>query len=196
MPIRVTWARARAQGACTAHSCSQIPLPPVHSAHACSTPHILVPLSHPPSPLSPLSSCLSPFPCHLFPPPSPVPSLPFLSSPPRRPPFSPSLPPPPFTAQGTLPCVSAQGATILAGGARVATAPDGNGGVYTALAASGALRAMAQRGVRYVHAFSIDNALARPGDAAFVGACVGAGAQCGAQCIWKRDAGTGGLVVP
>ncbi|KAG5175165.1 nucleotide-diphospho-sugar transferase [Tribonema minus] len=75
--------------------------------------------------------------------------------------------------RGTLPCVSAQGAMLLAGGARVAAAPDGNGG----------------RGVRYVHAFTVDNALARPGDAAFVGACSRAWAACGAQCVWKRDAG-------
>ena len=47
---------------------------------------------------------------------------------------------------------------------RVCVAPDGNGGIYRALALSGALADMERRGIKYVHVGSVDNALTRPAD--------------------------------
>jgi len=44
---------------------------------------------------------------------------------------------------------------------------------------------MKRRGVKYVHAFAIDNALVRPADPVFVGYCVSRGADCGNKVVWN-----------
>ena len=87
-----------------------------------------------------------------------------------------------FFRQGTMPCVTEEGKVILgpkgqredgtALGGGIAASPDGNGGLYSALVASGALDRMERRGTEFVDVVCVDNALARPGDPAFVGACV------------------------
>lgn len=88
--------------------------------------------------------------------------------------------------QGTLPCLTEDGGKlILEGPGKLAMAPDGNGGIYPSLKASGALDDMSRRGVKYLHAFSIDNALVRPADPAFVGYCVTNKADCGNKVVWK-----------
>lgn len=58
-------------------------------------------------------------------------------------------------------------------------APDGNGGVYMALRASGALADMAAHGVEAVDCYCVDNALVRLGDPLFVGYCHERGIECG-----------------
>ena len=67
----------------------------------------------------------------------------------------------------------------------VATAPDGNGGLYAALHAKGCLDDMRRRGVRHVYAFCVDNALVQVGDPAYVGFCAERGADAGAKVISK-----------
>lgn len=67
----------------------------------------------------------------------------------------------------------------------MATAPDGNGGIYRALFESGALADMQRHGVECVHASSVDNALVLPADPAFVGYCRAEGADCGAKVCAK-----------
>ena len=94
-----------------------------------------------------------------------------------------------FFAQGTLPCMTEDGAFILESKCRVATAPDGNGGIYPALRDSGALGELSRRGVQALHVFSVDNALVKPADPVFVGFCRSRGADCGNVVCWKRDAG-------
>ena len=69
---------------------------------------------------------------------------------------------------------------------RVATAPDGNGGIYRALAESGSLDDMAKRGVEVVHCSSVDNALVLPCDPLFVGYSLSIGADCGAKVRFRR----------
>lgn len=69
-----------------------------------------------------------------------------------------------FFSQLTLPCVDLQGNLMLEARDRVCVAPDGNGGIYRALALSGALADMERRGIKYVHVGSVDNALTRPAD--------------------------------
>ena len=95
------------------------------------------------------------------------------------------------TAAGkwTLVAIRAVARTIPSGSSlhilQVATAPDGNGGVYKALVASGALNHMQQRGIEHLDCYCVDNALARVGDPAFIGACASSRAQLGAKVVAK-----------
>lgn len=92
-----------------------------------------------------------------------------------------------FFTQGTLPCLTTGGKIILESGGLVATAPDGNGGLYPALQKSGCLGRLKACGVKYMHVFSVDNPLCRPADPRFVGYCISRGADCGNKCVWKAS---------
>jgi UDP-N-acetylglucosamine/UDP-N-acetylgalactosamine diphosphorylase len=90
-----------------------------------------------------------------------------------------------FFAQGQLPALDASGAAIAAAPGRLALSPDGNGGVYRALARSGALADMAAAGVAALDAVSVDNALARVCDPVFAGFCEAQDAQAAAKVVRK-----------
>jgi UDP-N-acetylglucosamine/UDP-N-acetylgalactosamine diphosphorylase len=99
-----------------------------------------------------------------------------------------------FVCQGELPVTGAPGTpaagrVLLATPSAVARAPDGNGGLYTALARAGALDRMASDGVDVVDVVCVDNALAAPGDPTFLGACLGAGPAFAVGCRALRRAG-------
>ena len=87
--------------------------------------------------------------------------------------------------QGMLPCLTVDGKIILETKSKVAMAPDGNGGIYPALQSSGSLENMVARGVKYLHIFSIDNALVKPADPLFIGHCISVDADCGNKSVWK-----------
>ena len=70
---------------------------------------------------------------------------------------------------------------------QVATAPDGNGGVYRALQTSGCLDHMREHGVRYVDCYCVDNAAARVLDPVALGAFAEAGAQVGCRAVCKAS---------
>jgi UDP-N-acetylglucosamine/UDP-N-acetylgalactosamine diphosphorylase len=93
-----------------------------------------------------------------------------------------------FFQQGMLPCLTEEGKIIMESAGKVAMAPDGNGGIYPSLVASGALDDMTNRGVQYLHVFSIDNALVKPADPKFIGYCIDQKADCGNKVVWKVDA--------
>jgi len=90
-----------------------------------------------------------------------------------------------FFQQGTMPCVTESGRIIMESASKLARAPDGNGGLYMALARSGCLEDMETRGVEVVDCYCVDNALARLGDPLFVGYCCEQGADCGARVVAK-----------
>jgi UDP-N-acetylglucosamine/UDP-N-acetylgalactosamine diphosphorylase len=90
--------------------------------------------------------------------------------------------------QGMLPCMTEEGKIIMESRSKVAMAPDGNGGVYASLSQSGALAKMTSQGVKYLHVFSIDNALVNPADPVFIGYCLAQGADCGNKVVWKAHA--------
>ncbi|UZJ56195.1 hypothetical protein CBS101457_005515 [Exobasidium rhododendri] len=80
-----------------------------------------------------------------------------------------------FFEQGTLPCLTMEGKVMLDSTSSIATAPDGNGGLYTALrqplSSSGEtiLSLLSSRKIMYLHAYGVDNCLVRVGDPTFLG---------------------------
>lgn len=101
-----------------------------------------------------------------------------------------------FFPQGTLPCLTEEGKLMLETGCKVGAAADGNGGIYGALktkqwglSGESALDNMEKRGVKYMHAFSVDNAIGKVADPLFVGYCVKQGADVGNKVVWKNAPG-------
>lgn len=93
-----------------------------------------------------------------------------------------------FFPQGTLPALtSPEGKMILETPTSLAVAPDGNGGIYPALVKHGILDDMKSRGIKYIHAFGVDNALVKPADPTFVGYCIQKNADCGNKVLWKTS---------
>ena len=93
-----------------------------------------------------------------------------------------------FFPQGVLPCLDNDGKIILETKFKCAMAPDGNGGIWTQLKVAGIASEMKERGIKYIHVFSIDNALVRPADPIFIGYCISENADCGNKVLWKVDA--------
>jgi len=92
-----------------------------------------------------------------------------------------------FFSQGTLPCLSPEGKILMETPYKCAMAPDGNGGVYPAMNRCGILSDMSSRGIEHIHAFAIDNALAKPADPAFIGYCLHEEADAGNKSVWKSE---------
>lgn len=93
-----------------------------------------------------------------------------------------------FFQQSTLPCFTIEGKLMLENAYTLATASDGNGSIYKALATSGALARMQANGVQFLHVFSVDNALCKPADPTFVGYCMDKHADCANKVVWKSHA--------
>jgi UDP-N-acetylglucosamine/UDP-N-acetylgalactosamine diphosphorylase len=92
-----------------------------------------------------------------------------------------------FVAQGALPALDLEGRALLAAPDRLAEAPDGHGGVFAALRASGALAELAARGVERVFYHHVDNPLVRVGDPVFLGLHVARGAEMSCKAVEKLD---------
>ncbi|MFN9367660.1 MAG: UTP--glucose-1-phosphate uridylyltransferase [Planctomycetia bacterium] len=92
--------------------------------------------------------------------------------------------------QASLPALDATTGEMLRDQpGRLALAPDGHGGMLTALAAGGLLDWFAWRGVEHVVSFQVDNPLALPLHPEFLGYHLLGGAEFSTQVVLKRDPG-------
>jgi UDP-N-acetylglucosamine/UDP-N-acetylgalactosamine diphosphorylase len=92
--------------------------------------------------------------------------------------------------QHDLPAVDAvTGRLLLDGPGHLALAPDGHGGMLVALAESGGLDWFARHGVEHVASFQVDNPLALPLAAEFLGYHLLAEADLSTQVVEKREPG-------
>ncbi len=92
-----------------------------------------------------------------------------------------------FFQQGQMPAVDDRGKILLADRHRVAMSPDGHGGTIRALAASGALADMADRGIEIISYFQVDNPLVKPIDPLFCGMHLVTGSQMSSLTIGKAS---------
>ncbi|GMR48180.1 hypothetical protein PMAYCL1PPCAC_18375, partial [Pristionchus mayeri] len=90
-------------------------------------------------------------------------------------------------SQEDIPAFDMQGKLMLAEKNRVATAPNGNGGLYSALAPL--LGQLSGKGVKWIHVYSVDNVLCKVADPLMVGIAVDKGADCIAKAVKRVDAG-------
>lgn len=93
---------------------------------------------------------------------------------------------------GVLPCFTNDGKIYLETPGHIAVAPDGNGGIYAGLRSplsssndATVLTDLARRGIKYLHAYCVDNCLVRVADPIFLGYCIEKGADCGAKVVKK-----------
>jgi UDP-N-acetylglucosamine/UDP-N-acetylgalactosamine diphosphorylase len=92
-----------------------------------------------------------------------------------------------FFSQGTLPCLDFNGKIILESKTSVASAPDGNGGLYRALHLSGMVANMRSRNLIGLHVFAVDNAIVRVADPVFLGYCLKTNADVGNKVCPKSS---------
>ncbi|KAL8687160.1 MAG: hypothetical protein Q9218_006590 [Villophora microphyllina] len=90
--------------------------------------------------------------------------------------------------QGVLPCISNEGKILMESKAKVAVAPDGNGGIYQALLTSNVRTDMRKRGIQHIHAYCVDNCLVKVADPVFIGFAASKDVDIATKVVRKRNA--------
>jgi UDP-N-acetylglucosamine/UDP-N-acetylgalactosamine diphosphorylase len=92
-----------------------------------------------------------------------------------------------FFTQAAMPAVDFEGRLLLEAPDRLALSPDGHGGMFQALARSGFLDELAERGVRLLSYYQVDNPLVTVADPLFLGLHDLRGAEMSAKVLAKRS---------
>ncbi len=101
-----------------------------------------------------------------------------------------------FFVQGTLPAFWPDGKMVLEAPGKLFLAPDGHGGILTALDRTGMLADMQRRGLSTLFYFQVDNPLVEIADPVFLGCHLRQRAEMSLKVCAKRDASEGlGVVV-
>lgn len=101
-----------------------------------------------------------------------------------------------FFVQGTLPAFWPDGRMVLEAPGRLFLAPDGHGGILTALQRTGMLADMERRGLTTLFYFQVDNPMVEIADPVFIGCHLHGGAEMSLKVCAKRDPDEGlGVVV-
>jgi UDP-N-acetylglucosamine/UDP-N-acetylgalactosamine diphosphorylase len=91
--------------------------------------------------------------------------------------------------QSMIPSLDMEGRLILQDKTGLFKNPDGHGGSLTALASSGALKMLAERGIETISYFQVDNPLVKIIDPVFIGYHVLKGADVSSKALQKAYAG-------
>lgn len=92
-----------------------------------------------------------------------------------------------FFPQGQMPAFLHDGKIALAQKHRLALGPDGHGGSLRALATSGALDDMRERGIEHISYFQVDNPLVRAIDPLFIGLHIETESEMSSKAVTKAD---------
>lgn len=90
-----------------------------------------------------------------------------------------------FFRQNMAPSVDFEGRLLMEDSSTLSLSPNGNGGWFSSMAASGCLEVLQQHGVEWLNVFSVDNVLQRIADSAFVGATIESGCESSAKVVRK-----------
>ncbi|KAJ9094527.1 UDP-N-acetylglucosamine pyrophosphorylase [Naganishia cerealis] len=94
-----------------------------------------------------------------------------------------------FFDQGTLPCFNLDGTKILQNSkSSICESPDGNGGLYKALAKNGILDDFVSKGIKHIHMYCVDNVLVKVADPVFLGFSIQRHFDLATKVVRKRDA--------
>jgi phosphomannomutase len=92
-----------------------------------------------------------------------------------------------FIEQGTIYSIGPNGEPILDSDGNLFLVPDGNGGCFHALSASGALVWLQEQGIEMVFLYGVDNILAKPCDPPFIGAFVDSKMAVASKVVKKKS---------
>ncbi len=92
-----------------------------------------------------------------------------------------------FFQQGVMPAFDVDGKMMLDQKHRVALSPDGHGGSLLAMATTGTLADMAERGIEIISYFQVDNPLVSVLDPAFIGLHDERGSEMSSKALPKAD---------
>jgi UDP-N-acetylglucosamine/UDP-N-acetylgalactosamine diphosphorylase len=91
-----------------------------------------------------------------------------------------------FFKQGTMPALDlATGKLLMEAPGRLFLSPDGHGGTLTALASSGLLARLREKGIRHLFYFQVDNPLVKIADPTFLGCHIDLRSEASARVIPK-----------
>ena len=94
-----------------------------------------------------------------------------------------------FFKQDSIPALDKQGEAIKADKQGTPfLAPNGNGGIFSALKSSGELEKLKKAGVKYLHVLTVDNVLNKPADPVVLGAAAINASDALSKCITRKNA--------